>query len=302
MYRPFAALRVITIALAAMLLVAGAGAAGAAPSEAGGVASCRVLAADVFLRIGPGTAYPAVGKFIQGTVLQGITFVKIGVPGGSWVEVQQTPGRSLGFLPADAQTVACQPAASTLTPGQIPPVPQTTDERVSRTRVNGGDLSNNPVVRGPANVNNGQYIIIPRADQKLIEDVLDANGQIRFGDGLGFGVEPLDRRAGQAIGAGIQQVEFKIKYVDDNGDEVVAYDTIERNAPYCLFSDENGQCNVLRFSRMGYKWPDTQLARGAPRPDFDTSYTAEITIFPKQGNPILWRWGFELAAIAVELP
>lgn len=305
MNRLLPGLRVLILALAALLIVAAAGTVVPAPASAQNtVASCRVLVPELLVRSGPGTAFPAVGRLTQNTVIQGISFVRTGVPGGSWVEVQQTPGRSLGFMSAEAQFSRCQPAASTLTAGQIPPTPAPSGQRVARTRVNGGDLSDNPVVRGPANVNNGQYIILPNADQRIVDAAIDENGgTARFNDALGFGVEPLDRRAGQTIGSGILEVQFEVTYFDfDQEQEVTAFRSVERTSPYCIFSDANGQCTVLRFSRMGYKWPDTQLARGAPRPTEDTQYTALITIVSRNGDPILWRWQFNLSQIAVEFP
>lgn len=299
------AIAVRPAAILALILIMVAGL-GAAPHAAGQntTASCRVLVNDLLVRTGPGTAFPAVGRLALNTLVQGIAFVQTGVPAGSWVEVQQTPGRALGFIAADTQFVRCTPAANTLTPGRIPPTPAPTPAapRNARTRVNGGDLSNNPIIRGPANVNNGQYLILPNVDQRLVDAVLNANGQLRFGDGLGFGVEPLDRRAGNTIGAGIAEVEFIITYFNEDGEEVTAYQTIEHNAPYCLFSDQNNQCNILRFSQMGYKWPDTQLADGAPRPLEDTFYTAQIIIRPRQGDEILWLWQFNLGPVTLEFP
>jgi hypothetical protein len=295
------------VALAAALVMASSGPAGAVPSDTGQAqttSACRVQAANLPVRVGPGAAFPIVTSLLQGATVRGVSFVRTGVPNGSWVEVEITPGVSSGFVAADAQSVICQPAVTLLPPGQAPPAPGQTRQRISRTPVDGGDLSTNPVVRGPANVNNGQYIILPGVDQGQVNDVIKANGgTIRFGDAFGFGVEPLDRRAGQTIGSGIQQVDFKLTYFDeDQGEDLTAYQTTEFNAPYCLFSDENGQCNVFRFSKMGYKWPDTRFGKGLPRPGQDTQYTAIVTIVPKRGDPIVWRWNFQMSGRAVEFP
>ncbi len=301
MYRSISRSSVVAVVLAAIVVVAGAGAAsagaaGAAPSRAGSAAACRVLSPDLFVREGPGMAFPAVAKFIQGTVLQGIGFVKTGVPDGSWVQVQQEPGNPIGYVTADPRQLGCSVPPNTLPAQKAPPAPPDEDEPVGRTRINGDGL-NLTGIRGPADYNDGVYMVLPGLDQKWVETVVKANsGQIRFGDGVGFGIDVLDRRTGRRPGDGIKQVEIKI--TDGNGN--VAYDTIEHSAPYCIFSDENGQCNVLRFSKMGYKWPDTAIARGALRPFDDTFYTAEITITPVQGQPILWLWSFNLAPIAVE--
>jgi hypothetical protein len=315
MRRLFSPASLFAAAIATVLLIAGAAAVGASVHAGGAsrsqalqntVVTCRVQAANLRVRSGPGAAFPTVTTLPQGTVVQGISFVRTGVPSGSWVEVQQAQGRPLGFIAAEQQFVRCQPAANTLPPGRIPPTPAPERQRVSRVRTDGSNPQNegNPVIRGPADVNSGQYIILPRVNQDWVNRVMDENGGvIRFGDALGFGVEVLDRQAGQTIGSGIQEVQFQISYFDpDSGENITAYQTVERTAPYCLFSDENGQCNVRRFSQMGYKWPDTDFGRGASRPSENTQYSVTITIVPTEGDPVQWFWQFELTPIAVEFP
>lgn len=292
--------------LAALLIVTSAGAVGAGTTGAPVQASafCRTLAANLTLRSGPGTAFSAVGSLLQGTTFRGVSLVRSGVPGGSWVEIELTTGISSGYLPADTQAVACSPAVTTLPLATAPPAPSGTRDVVSRVPVDGGDLSNNPVVRGPANVNSGQYIILPGVDQNQVRVNIIANdGVTRFSDAIGFGVEPVDRRTGQAIGSGISEVQFDVTYFDDfDGEQKTAYETIEYNVPYCLFSDENGQCNVFRFSKMGYKWPDTAFAKGLPLALTDVQYTAIVTIRTKRNEEIVWRWNFNMAPPGLEFP
>jgi len=53
-------------------------------------------------------------------------------------------------------------------------------------------------------------------------------------------------------GEGINSVEFTIQ--DPDGNQV--YDQVEKNAPYCAFSDDGKTCNVFDFAKNNFQWPN----------------------------------------------
>ncbi len=111
----FSVIGLRSVALAAVIVLSAAGGAGAVGSEqAATVAACRIQAQNLTLRSGPGASFAPVGSLLQGAQFRGVSFVKTGIPNGSWVEAELTPGVSAGFLPADTQSVRCTPAPTAL--------------------------------------------------------------------------------------------------------------------------------------------------------------------------------------------
>jgi hypothetical protein len=290
-------LSIVAGTLVAALLIAYVGPAGASAASAAAVTgvTCRVQVAGLPVRNGPGNEYPVLVTnqkpltLARNAAVTGISLYQTDDPNESWLEILLNANGQTGFIEAGTQFVKCQPALTTL------PVFAAHIPVDGVNGQNGEDASADPVIRGPAGENNGQYIILPGVDSDWAKFVTDQNGTIRFNDGLGFGVEVFDRDAGQKSGDGIKEVQFQITDLDQN--EVV-YKTVEKNSPYCLFSDKGGQCIVRRFSEMGYKWPGTGIAR----PFEDTRYAAKITIVPHNGDPVVWNWQFELNQIGVDFP
>ena len=251
------------------------------------VASCVVRASQLLVRAGPGTAFVSIGRLARNTRLRAVSFVARGLPSGSWIGVEQTAGRPLGFVAAGAQFVLCNQPFAALPVGRIPPVPTVTRTPaptptrlppLALVKVFGNDSEDTaipPRISNDRPINNGRNVILPG-----VESVADP-GNIAFRDHIVFQVEVFDRHVGRRDGDGISTVTFRI--TDPIGN---VYEQTEQSKPYCVFGGSN-QCDIWTFSRHGNRWPNgNQLTPG--------QHSVEIVIQPKSGNPVTWFWGFEI--------
>ncbi|MFL5801663.1 MAG: CHAT domain-containing protein [Roseiflexaceae bacterium] len=92
-----------------------------APPSATALPSCRVVAARVNLRAGPGTVYPTVAQSLAaGTVLTPLARS----PAGSWLSVQIQGTSRGGWVIAASDLLACNIPIAELPVGAIPPAPR----------------------------------------------------------------------------------------------------------------------------------------------------------------------------------
>ena len=144
-----------TLGIAAAIMVAALTAV-AAPNEAGSVqaqaqplpqttpvssVSCTVRVPRLQIRTGPGTVYPVVGQLTQSSQVRAVALVSRGFPSGRWVEVQLTPGKSLGFVAADIQFVFCRQSLAGLPAARIPPTPRPGPTKTPRQLRHGSSWS-----------------------------------------------------------------------------------------------------------------------------------------------------------------
>jgi hypothetical protein len=208
-----------------------------------------------------------------------------------------TPGRSLGFVSADIQFVFCRQSLAALPAARIPPTPRVTPTQTpapTATRVQlvalvpvAGDLSAAPHLHSHSSRNDGALVLIPGASQRAADAMLEQDGIIRFDDALVFGVDVFDDRAGTRTGDGNKEVRFDVYYFDENGDKVQVHSQNERNVPFCVFSDQGGNCNVWRFSEHGGSWPGGASVQPGV-------HDVQIFIQPKQGEAVTWFWSFRI--------
>ena len=253
------------------------------PTSAPPAASCRVIAAGLNLRTGPGTVYaPPLAALAGDAELRPISFVARGFPSGQWIEAQVISNSRVGWVSAGPQFVACNVQLASLPAGVPPPTPtpaptatQLPAPQVAIIPVDGSDgnkdLGNN---RG---VNQGRNLLLPSFAPS------EAAIPMVFRDRIVFQAEVFDKSVGQADGAGIESVTFTIR--DETGD--IVHERTERNPSYCVFGGGEPDCTVWRFAQNRYRWPD-----GAPlQPGI---HDAQIVVTPKHGDAVTWFWSFRI--------
>lgn len=271
---------------------------GAGSTQAAGV-TCVVRVARLQIRTGPGTVFPPIGQLTQSSVFTAVSFASRGIPSGQWVEAQLTPGRTLGFVAANAQFIFCQRSLTGLPVARIPATPRpgvTRAPSATPTPVDEGDLlptngssDQESSIKGRGAPEGLGSIVLPGVKRGEAQRQVDENGFFAFGDRLVFKVDPYDERVGPKPGDGIKEVQFTLRYTDDDGNEVIAHEKTEIRAPYCVFGDSGtGPCAVWRFSQHGNRFPS-----GAPV-IIDRDIFADITIVPVQGDSVSWFWSFRL--------
>lgn len=246
--------------------------------------SCRVVAAGLNLRSGPGTVFaPPIGGLAKNAELRPLSFIARGFPSGQWIEVQVVATGRTGWVSAGAQFVACNVDVTRLPAGKSPPTP--TPTRVSPTVVpvftptrvqvvvvpiDGGDNNN---LRNGRDVKGGRNLLLPGFTGP-------STNPVTFRDRVVFQVEVFDSTVGQYDGAGIQDVQF---FISDGFGEV--HRRTERTAGYCVFGGGEPDCTVWWFSQHNNRWPDgAELHKG--------QHNAQIVITAKSGESAIWNWTF----------
>lgn len=170
------------------------------------------------------------------------------------------------------------PALPTATPPPPLPTPTPTPPLFDVLPVDGED--GNPQVRGPQDVRDGRYVVIPNVPPGSI-----SGEPPQFREWLAFLVEPFDPAVGSQPGDGIRQVNFTLINQDQGGETV--YTRTEQTVAYCAFGGGEPDCNVFVFDQNDFRWP------GGP-PLENANYRAVIEIVPYQGEPATWNWDFAL--------
>jgi hypothetical protein len=187
---------------------------------------CTVLQ-DLNFRTGPGTAYnPPISTFEANMEVIPIAYQPVGIPGGSWVQVENPANQQKGWVSAGSQYVSCNIDLATLPqvtvappPTPVPPRAQTSNQ--DGTCGAGGNFDDEGNEWDCAVAFSGDF---------PIGFVIYKNGEEVGG------------------GAGIQNVVFR---VDQGGSEV--YRRRENNAAYCMFGSD-GPCNLWILENYVYKW------------------------------------------------
>lgn len=216
--------------------------------------TCTVLQ-DLFLRAGPGRAYnPPIGNFTANTVLVPLAYQATGIPGGPWVQVQDTSGQHKGWVSAGSDFVSCSVDLTTLPTVAVEPPPEPPRPRAAGSNADG------TCGAGGADGANGTY---------------DCQPVIRNG----FPVEMKVSKDNAPLTHGVE-VDFSV--VDDNGHTV--YSNAETNAAYCFFGGD-GPCSLWVLDNYVYKWE----AGGAPvEPGH---YTVRIEVITDDPNePLNLNW------------
>jgi hypothetical protein len=205
--------------------------------------SCTVLQ-DLNLRAGPGRAYnPPIGALPASTVFTPLAYQAVGIPGGSWVQVQNNQQK--GWVSAGADFISCNFDLTTLPQVTVAPPPTPVPPRAQSSNEDGTC---------------GQGGLFD--DQGHLYDCA-----IVFSGGMPIQIQIL--KDGQEVSAGeVQNVVFR---VDRNGSTV--YDTTENTAAYCLFGGD-GPCNSWVLENYVYKWESGGAAIEAG--DYEVDITANM--------------------------
>jgi Bacterial SH3 domain len=188
---------------------------------------CTVLQ-DLNLRSGPGRAYnPPITTLPANTELIPLAYEPVGIPGGSWVQVQNPTNQQKGWVSAGADFVDCNLDLTTLPKVVVAPPPTPVPPRAQSSNEDG--------TCGQGGIFDEQQV-----------HVYDC-GVIFSGD---FPMQFQVFKDGQEIGSadGVQNVVFR---VEQDGNTI--YTHTENNAPYCIFGGD-GPCNSWVFEDFVYKW------------------------------------------------
>ncbi|MGE5071838.1 MAG: SH3 domain-containing protein [Anaerolineae bacterium] len=216
--------------------------------------SCTVLQ-QLFLRSGPGKAYnPPVGTFPANTVLTPTGYTTAGIPGGSWVQVQDASGQHKGWVSAGSDFVSCTIDLTSLPEVAVAPPPEPPKPRAQGSNPDG------TCGAGGADGVNGTYDCQP-----VIQN--------------GFPVEMKVTKDNAPLEHGVE-VDFSV--TDDNGTTV--YSNSETNAAYCFFGGD-GPCGLWVLEDYVYKW---ESGGAAIEPGHYTVRIEVITDDP--GEPLNLNW------------
>lgn len=183
--------------------------------------SCTILQ-DLNLRSGPGTAYrPPILVLPGNSVVTPLGFNPTGIPGGSWVYVEVSPGGQKGWVSAGNQFVSCDLNLASLPSIVVgtplpPPLPRSA-------------ISSTP--EGSCADKDLQYVCeVVFSDEAWIQ----------------FKVLQDGRELGQADG--VEQVSFSVIR-----DGTVVYEITELTKDYCIFGG-NGPCTPWVVENYNYQW------------------------------------------------
>lgn len=119
----------------------------------------------------------------------------------------------------------------------------------------------------------------------------NSGGIVTFGDRMVFQLYISDRFGGPN-GEGVGEVQFEVR--DSNTNELV-YQHTERNAPYCVFGNDQSHCNnIWRFADTGFQWPKSDdSALGSQQLQPGTEYQATMIVRDTNGDEV-GSWDFAL--------
>jgi hypothetical protein len=187
---------------------------------------CTVLQ-DLNFRTGPGTAYnPPISTFQANMEVIPIAYQPVGIPGGSWVQVENPANQQKGWVSAGSQYVSCNIDLTTLPQVTVAPPPTPIPPRAQTSNQDG----------------------TCGAGGNFDGDGNEWDCAVAFSGGfpIGFVIYKNGEEVGR--GAGIQNVVFR---VEQGGSEV--YRRRENDAAYCMFGGD-GPCNLWILENYVYKW------------------------------------------------
>lgn len=183
--------------------------------------ACTVLQ-DLNLRTGPGTAYrPPIRVLPENTVVTPVGFNPTGIPGGSWVNVEDSSSGNKGWVNAGTQYISCNIGLASLpsvvvgTP--LPPPP-------------------------PKSVISS----VPEGSCAL--EGLEYACDVVFSDEFWIQFKVL--KDGQELGLedGVEEVIFTV-----SKDDKVIYEKTEKAKAYCIFGG-NDHCNPWVVENYFHQW------------------------------------------------
>lgn len=212
---------------------------------------CTVLQ-DLNFRMGPGTAYnPPIAALRANAELIPIGYQPAGIPGGTWVQVENPADGKKGWVSAGSQYVSCNIDITTLSQVTVAPPPTPVPPRAQTSNQNGtcgagGNFDDN-------------------GDEWDCE-VIFANGFP-----VGFIVYKNGKQAGRDDG--VQNVVFR---VEQGGNEF--YRRKENDAAYCLFGGSS-PCSPWILENYVYKWESggPPIEPGKYRVNIDTNFDDSLS-------------------------
>jgi len=204
---------------------------------------CTVLQ-DLNLRAGPGRAYnPPIGALPANTVFTPLAYQALGIPGGSWVQLQNN--QQTGWVSAGADFISCNFDLTTLPQVSVAPPPTPVPPRAQSSNEDG--------TCGQGGV--------------FDDEGHEYDCAIVFVGGMPVQIQVL--KDGVEVSTGeVQNVVFR---VDRDGNTV--YDNTESNPAYCLFGGD-GPCNSWVLENFVYKWESGGTAIEAG--DYEVDITANM--------------------------
>ena len=187
---------------------------------------CTVLQ-DLNFRTGPGTAYnPPISTLQANMEVIPIAYQPVGIPGGSWVQVENPANQQKGWVSAGSQYVSCNIDLTTLPQVTVAPPPTPVPPRAQTSNQDG----------------------TCGAGGNFDDEGNEWDCAVVFSGGFPIGFVIYKNGEEVGGGAGIQNVVFR---VDQGGSEV--YRRRENDAAYCMFGG-GGPCNLWILENYVYKW------------------------------------------------
>jgi hypothetical protein len=250
-----------------------------------------VITDNLRLHSGPGTVYDMLGALPINTPLVPLAFSPVGYPEGQWVQVS-TAGGQLGWIISGGSSISCNvdpatlpatvipptpTAAPTNTPLPIPATPTPTREAIT-------------ILADPEG-GGGNYIDGSIMFPGLPYGFIDSSFPLIFKGKFVFRIEAYDIRRGTNDGDGIEQVDLRLTYFDEDEGDIEVHQKTEVNPSYCIFGGDEPYCQAWVFAEHGQRWPEGQPIKNG-------DYQANITIVPKDKTPdengdVEANWEFE---------
>jgi hypothetical protein len=206
-------------------------------------------------RPGPGVAYrPPIRALETGTLLVPTGYNPVGVPGGSWVQVQIPPENEVGWVSGGEQFVGCNIDLNTLPEIDVPPPPPPGPPSIDASAPDG---------------------TVPPG--WVWDDIFDPSFFVRmqvFDQGNG----------GLQDGDGMASVSFQV--LNSDGEQV--WERVENTAAYCIFAGGEPNCNPWVIEDFFYTWGE-----GGPQVE-EGLYTLLIiaeSYFGESGN---WNYEIDI--------
>lgn len=189
---------------------------------------CTVLQ-QLYLRSGPGTAYnPPLAGLQVNTVLIPTGYNSAGIPGGTWVQVEEQGNQQKGWVSGGSAYISCNVDITGLPNVTADPPPQPPKPKAA------GSNGEGPCVEG------GQ----------VGQDGAQYTCKVQFSGGMVIGITYLRNGVAIGKGTGVKNVTFS---VTENGNPNFSYTYTDPHQAYCLFGG-NGPCGSWVFEDYVYKW------------------------------------------------
>lgn len=219
---------------------------------------CTVLQ-DLNLRTGPGLAYHTpIGVIPGNTVVEPVSYYPEGVPGGTWVLIEESDDHPIGWIAAGNSFITCTFDLNTLPTVQVDAPPPPLPPRSARSSQPEGGC-------GPEEDYQCDVII---TDESFIQfKIFQNKKELTENDN-------------------IEQVSFSVRRggKDDNGKEV--YSKIENNSAYCIFGG-NQPCGPWEIQNNTYFWP------GGPALEPGKYFIEIFATVNENGDKFNVRWAAE---------